>query len=455
MDKNILSRVRIITDRIVSNSKSVIYIMSREQRVQGNYSLFYAKQLAAEKKLPLLVIFIFYTSSSSRLLSHFTFMAKGLEEVAQELQDLNIPFIIQQGSRVEVIKKLVSEYRPSHLIFDYSPLRSHKNVLLQLKNLECTIHEVDARNIVPVWEVSSKQEWAAYSLRPKLHRLFSSYTEKVNPIEAQSQSIIVNESLSLSDVIKNLKVTDYPQNFIVKPGRKVAINTLNEFVNNKLQKYDELRNNPTEDGQSNLSAYLHFGQISSLEVVQKVIETYGDFEKMPNFAKAFVEEIFVRRELAENFVYYNENYDNELGIPEWARKTLDKHLTDKREYVYSQSDFENANTHDDAWNAAQLQMMKIGKMHGYMRMYWVKKILEWTNHYRDALSIAIYLNDKYELDGADPNGYTGILWGIGGLHDRPWQERNIFGNVRYMNYEGLKRKFDVFRYIQRWKSIST
>jgi len=167
-------------------------------------------------------------------------------------------------------------------------------------------------------------------------------------------------------------------------------------------------------------------------------------------ATALLEELVVRRELSDNFCFYNPNYDRFAGFPEWARKTLDAHRTDRREHIYSLDNFENAGTHDDLWNAAQIEMTVKGKMHGYMRMYWAKKILEWTETPEDALDVATYLNDKYELDGRDPNGYTGIAWSIGGVHDRAWGERPVFGKIRYMSYNGCKSKFNVKEYIEKY-----
>jgi len=164
---------------------------------------------------------------------------------------------------------------------------------------------------------------------------------------------------------------------------------------------------------------------------------------------AFLEELIIRKELSDNFCFYNEHYDSFSGFPDWAKKTLDDHRKDAREYIYSLEDLESSRTHDDLWNAAQMEMVKTGKMHGYMRMYWAKKILEWTETPEDALRIAIYLNDKYELDGRDPNGYVGIAWSIGGVHDRAWKERPVFGKVRYMSYNGCKSKFDVEGYIAK------
>ena len=219
------------------------------------------------------------------------------------------------------------------------------------------------------------------------------------------------------------------------------------FLQNRLPTYDEQRNDPTLDGQSNLSPYLHFGQLSAQRVALETSKASANKKAK----EAFLEELIVRRELSDNFCFYNENYDNFKGFPDWAKKTHEIHRKDRREYLYSREEFEQATTHDDLWNAAQIEMIERGKMHGYMRMYWAKKIFEWTASPEEALDIAIYLNDKYELDGRDPNGYTGIAWSIGGVHDRAWFERPVFGKIRYMNYNGCKSKFNVRAYIDKYK----
>jgi len=219
---------------------------------------------------------------------------------------------------------------------------------------------------------------------------------------------------------------------------------LEQFINTKLNGYHDRRNNPNEDGQSNLSPYLHFGQLSAQYAALAVRNSDG-----PTADKeAFLEELIVRRELADNFCYYNTNYDSYKGFPDWAKQSLLEHAQDKREYLYTKEELETGQTHDEIWNKAQTDMVQKGKMHGYMRMYWAKKILEWTRTPELAMEIAVYLNDTYELDGRDPNGYVGCAWSIGGVHDRAWFERPIFGKIRYMNANGLKRKFDVEAYLQ-------
>jgi deoxyribodipyrimidine photo-lyase len=214
-----------------------------------------------------------------------------------------------------------------------------------------------------------------------------------------------------------------------------------------LRGYDENRNDPNLDGQSGLSPYLHFGQLSAQRVALEVSKDRSEHRKD---VEAFLEELIIRRELSDNFCYYNHKYDSFAGFPAWAQKSLNEHRGDAREFVYTKSEFEKAKTHDELWNASQRQLVKTGKMHGYMRMYWAKKILEWTTAPEEALKIAIYLNDKYELDGRDPNGYVGVAWSLGGVHDRVWFSRPIFGQIRFMNSRGCASKFNVKEYISKF-----
>ncbi len=258
----------------------------------------------------------------------------------------------------------------------------------------------------------------------------------------------INKFKDFDDILRILKVDGSvlpTESF--EPGSTGGFKALQQFLEHKLRSYDRFRNDPTIDGTSNLSPYLHFGQIAPQRVALEVGKLSGLYT---DAVSSFLEELIVRRELADNFCLYNEEYDSMKAFPRWARETLEKHLDDKRTHIYELCDLENAQTHDELWNAAQLQMVKTGKMHGYMRMYWAKKILEWTETPQRALEYSIYLNDKYELDGRDPNGYAGIAWAIGGVHDRPWIERDVFGKIRYMSYEGCKKKFDVKEYVSKY-----
>jgi deoxyribodipyrimidine photo-lyase len=236
-----------------------------------------------------------------------------------------------------------------------------------------------------------------------------------------------------------------------KGGTAEGMRLLRRFINERLANYEATRNQPQIAGTSELSAYLHFGHLGPLTIALAVRDANA-----PETAKAaFLEELIVRRELAINYVARNPQYDRLAGSPEWGRKTLAEHAADPRPYHYTEAQLEAAETHDPLWNAAQLEMVVTGRMHGYLRMYWAKKILEWTEAPEEAFEIAVRLNDRYELDGRDPNGYAGVAWAIGGKHDRPWgPQRPVFGLIRYMSYEGCARKFDVRAYIERVNKLS-
>lgn len=211
------------------------------------------------------------------------------------------------------------------------------------------------------------------------------------------------------------------------PGPQAGLEELRAFVEKRLKRYGTSRNDPNVDALSNLSPWFHIGALS---VQRAVLYVKANGKAHSEAVASFVEEAVVRRELSDNFCFYNKKYDSVEGAYDWARKTLKDHSKDKREYLYTRAEFAEARTHDELWNAAQLQLTKQGKIHGFMRMYWAKKILEWTPSPKEALETAIYLNDHYSLDGCDANGYVGCMWSICGIHDQGWTERPVFGKIR-------------------------
>ena len=224
---------------------------------------------------------------------------------------------------------------------------------------------------------------------------------------------------------------------------------LSEFVNHKLARYPERHGKPEVDGTSRLSPYLHFGHISPITVALAV-----ENADAPRAAKdAYLNELITWRELAINFAHFNKLYDSMESAPAWAHRTLAGHAKDSRPVVYTRQQLESAETHDELWNSAQTQMLYAGWMHNYMRMYWAKKILEWSSSPQVAYHTAVYLNDKYFLDGRDPNGYAGIAWSIAGKFDRPWFDRPIYGTIRYMSGNAARKKFDADSYIEQMKLL--
>ena len=427
-------RLRILKEAI-SNPGPVIYWMNRDQRVDDNWALLDAQAKAIELKQPLVVVFCMSkkmnTISGSKNNKQFLFMKQGLLVVREQLNKLNIPFIVRNGEADIELPKIIKEIKASHLFVDFNPLREVQAMVNSVKaKINITMFEVDAHNVIPAFYVTNKQEWGAYTLRPKVHKLLDKYLTEFPAVIKQAKTNLNIKSDDKELLGEEIKVVDY------------ANLALKEFIEKRLKNYDQ-RNDPNADATSRLSAFLHFGQLSAQRIALAAKQT-----KLAS--ESFLEELIVRKELADNYVLYNPNYDNFEGLPDWAKKTLNKHLDDPRDYIYTLKQFEEGKTHDPIWNAAQLQMVKSGYMHGYVRMYWAKKILEWSKTPQDAIKTAIYLNDKYELDGQDPNGYVGVMWAIGGVHDRPWQERKIFGMVRFMNDKGMKRKFDVDAYIKKW-----
>jgi len=430
----------------------VVYWMSRDQRVSDNWALLYTQAKALDKKQPLIVTFCLVPRFLDATLRHYRFMLEGLKEVEGRLQDLNISFRLLCGQPEEQIPFFVKAVEAGALITDFSPLKINRRWKEEVANLiGVAAFEVDTHNIVPCWETSPKQEYAAYTIRPKINRLLPEYlVDLPRPLKHPYKAPLPDKPTDWLEAVNNLKIdtTVAPVDAFV-PGEAAAGEAMADFVDQRLPYYSNLRNDPTADGQSDLSPYLHFGQLSAQRLAYEIKKKAGNSPPGADF----LEELIVRRELSDNFCYYNNHYDSPEAFPNWAKETLAAHLADRRDYLYTLEQFEKAQTHDDLWNAAQIEMVRKGKMHGYLRMYWAKKILEWSNSPTEAMKTAIYLNDRYSLDGRDPNGYAGIAWSVGGVHDRAWPERPIFGKIRFMSYNGSKSKFKIPKYIEKVNNL--
>ncbi len=335
------------------------------------------------------------------------------------------------------------------LVTDMSPLRFSRRSKSKLaETLGIPFLEVDAHNIVPVWLASPKLEYQAATFRPKINRLLPEFlTDFPDKQSYKMGEPLPKNSIDFEKILREFPVdrSVLPVDWIV-PGAQAAEVALSAFLERRSTGYDTLRNDPNEHAQSELSPYLRYGNIAP----QRVALMARDSQMLDADKEAFLEELIVRREVADNFCWYSPAYDRFDGAWNWARESLEAHWDDPREFIYTQEQFDRAETHDSLWNAAQIQMVKTGKMHGFLRMYWAKKILEWSLNPEIAIAIALHLNDRYELDGWDPNGFTGVMWSICGVHDRAWFERPIFGKIRYMNRNGCERKFDVGAYVKRW-----
>jgi deoxyribodipyrimidine photo-lyase len=443
-------RIKALNKKGINKGAYVLYWMQASQRTEYNHALEYAILKANELRQPVLVFFGITDDFREANERHYTFMLEGLKEVKQSLEKRGIQVVILHKSPERGAVQLAR--RASLTVVDRGYLRIQRDWRDYVaKRIDCPFIQVESDVVVPVEEVSTKEEYAAATIRSKIHKKLNHFLVPLKQTNPVIDSLSLDfDSFDIKDIGKAISKLRIDRS--VKKvgsfhgGAKEALRHLEVFLEGKLDRFPELRNDPTLDYLSHMSPYLHFGQISPLFIALEVKKT-----KSPGI-EAFLEELIVRRELSMNFVFYNEKYDSFDGIPEWARKTLQAHQKNKHPYLYTLEELEKAKTHDPYWITAQREMVVKGKMHGYMRMYWGKKILEWSKTPREAFRNALYLNNKYELDGRDPNGFTGVAWCFG-KHDRPWGERPIFGNVRYMNDKGLKRKFDADEYVKMMSQL--
>ncbi len=430
----------------------VLYWMQAAQRARWNHALEWAIRQANRRRKPVVAVFGLTADFPEATLRHYVFMLEGLRETQAELADRGIQLVIQKGAPDKVAVNMSK--KADLAVVDEGYLHMQRQWRsAAARAMDCPLYEVTTNLIVPVEEASEKENYSAGTLRPRISRRLDRYLTALKHTKPHTSSMPLRfDSIPLDFPEKTAKGLGIDG--AVKPsvfftgGSKQALKRLKTFLQSKLDSYETLRNHPAEEYQSGLSPYLHFGQISPLQVALEAMKIDSPGRK------AFLEELIVRRELSHNFVYYNRRYDQYDALPPWVLRTLNYHAKDRREFLYTHQQLEQAQTHDPYWNAAQTEMVLTGKMHGYMRMYWGKKIIEWTRRPEEAFRIALTLNNKYELDGRDPNGYAGVAWCFG-KHDRPWGERPVFGKVRYMNAAGLKRKFNPDLYVQKIESLLT
>lgn len=386
-------------------NREIIYLCEREIRVKDNFALQFALQKSEELNLPLKII---HPKINYNYQQKQEFIDNQIEQTKSQFRNIGLDFEIIEKTPQEIIKNI----NPAILIIDFNPILKRD----YLKKADFKIFEIDGHNIIPARFVSNKQEYSAATIRRKIYyNIYFFLTE-----------------------FKNLTSEKVEADYV-----------LEDFIKNKLQYYSENKNNPSTDAISGLSKYLNLGFISSQRIALEVIRSgVKDINK-----EAFLEELIIRKELADNFCLYSQNFKDFSSIPNWAKISLNNHRLDIRPYLYSLQDLEKAKTHDKLWNATQIQLIKEGTIHGYLRMYWAKKILEWISTADEALKVAIYLNDKYAYDAPSANGYVGILWAIGGLHDRAFADYPVTGKIRRITYDSMKRKYDLSNYIKKYTKI--
>jgi deoxyribodipyrimidine photo-lyase len=424
--------------------------MQRAQRAIDNPALDVAIEVGNALGKPVVVFFGLNPFVERANLRHYRFLVDGLADIAAGLRRRRVGFVLRRYPHHRLLP-FAETVRPALVIGDENRLRQaeawREKVALGLK---VPLWTVDADVVVPS-TVLHHEQYAARTIRPRIHErledfLVASREPTAKTLWRKPRGL---ETLAPdSDLLSGLAVDRSTGPVGWRGGTAEARKVLRRLVRDRLQGYGEQRNHPEVDGTSQLSPYLHFGHIGPREVALAVRSSGAPEVSVA----AFLEQLIVRRELAVNYVTFNERYDSLGGAEPWARRTLAEHRRDRRPHLYSAAQLEAAETRDPLWNAAQRQMTVSGWMHGYIRMYWAKKILEWTRSAEEAFEIAVQLNDRYELDGRDPNGYANIAWAIAGKHDRPWPPRPVFGAIRSMSFDSTSRKFDAARYIGRWRA---
>lgn len=446
-------RIRKVKDCDLEKGSFVLYWMQSAQRVKNNHALEFATQYANTKGLPLVVCLVLMPEYPSANKRHYRFMLQGLESLSKAIGQIGAHLVVQYGEAMSIIHGISKE--AVAVVMDDAiskPMRHMKESIA--RQLETTVYQVETNVIVPVKTAYPKEAYAAYAIRNALNRQLHAYAidfraSKVANIDCRIPMFESVETLDPEVLLQTLfgHLPDLKGKDCLIGGEEEALRILEDFIHTKLETYTSRSSDPSVEATSKLSAYLHFGQISPITIHEAV--------KNSGIASgAFIEQLFVRRELAYNFVGYNDHYDSDLKkfLPDWAIAEMAIHESDPRMYHYTKSQLEDAQTHDPYWNAAQQEMVLTGFMHNTMRMYWGKKIIEWTDSYEEAFKIMLEFNDKYSIDGRDPNGYAGIAWCFG-KHDRPFSSRPIFGKIRYMNDKGLERKYKMKGYLDRIKDI--
>ena len=384
-----------------------VYLIERELRAYDNFALYFAAKLQKEIKADFKII---HHKKNYEFKNKENFINGNIKKVQKEFQNLGFDFEIFEGSELLLLEYL-KKIKTGVLIVDFNPINKKEFLF----NAPFKIFEIDDHNIIPAKILTDKKEYGAQSLRRKIYLNVSNYlTDFIEPFEVRSEADL----------------------------------TLLNFIQNKLPFYFEFKNNPNKNFVSDLSKFLNLGFISKKRVAIEIFKSNaGDENK-----EAFFEELIVQNELSENFCYFEKNFKSINSAPTWAKESLFNHKNDIKEYFYNLSELENFKTHDILWNATQKELIKNGKIFGYLRMYWAKKILEWSNSPEVAIKNAIYLNDKYSYDSPSPNGYSNILWAIAGVHDRAFKDYFITGKIRRMTFNSMKKKFDIFQYIDRINS---
>ncbi len=459
--RQIDERVQLLNEKTPANEgRYVLYWMQMAKRAEFNHALAFAIREANARRLPVVVyegLKYYYPWASDRL---HAFILEGVEEKRREFARLGVKYVfyLQKNDRSpkQTVARLARE--AALLVTDDFPcfiIPRHNAAIVE--KAQIPVYAVDSNGIVPLSRFE-REEYAARTIRPKIKKMLGEYLkpfEEEKPIVRADRLTVDCPDTEVGEKNISALIAECAIDHTVKPSAHYRGGTANgrarlkKFVTEILPGYETSRNKPEIDGSSRLSSYLHFGFLSPLEIALAVAAADA-----PHGAKdAYLEELIVRRELSYNFTRFNPHYDSLRAVPEWAQATMRKHAGDKRAHLYTLEQLERAETADELWNASQREMLATGEVHNYVRMLWGKLVIGWTASYEEAFAALEHLNNKYCLDGRNPNSYAGILWCFG-KHDRPWMERPVFGTMRYMTSRSTGRKFDSRKYIEWTKKLS-
>ncbi len=443
-------QIKLLNQQAPRAGRYVLYWMQQSQRAESNHALEFAIQQANKAQLPLVVGFGLLPGHPVANARHFTFMLEGLRATQAALHERGIKLVVRRGNPAQIALELAAE--AALLICDRGYLRRQRQWREKVAQAAgCQVYQVESELVVPVEVASGKREWAARTFRPRHQKQLDRFLVELRPTTLDHPSLDLDlDGLALDEIgtiVRGLAIDQSvtPVSHFFKGGTAEGKAHLQRFLQQELADYHEHRKQPETSSVSHVSKYLHFGQLSPLYIALQLRKQAARADEQ---VASYLDELLIRRELTYNFVYYTPDYDQYSALPEWAKKTLGEHRADPRPHRYTHAELEAASTHDPYWNAAMQEMKLTGYMHNYMRMYWGKKILEWSSTPEAAYQTALAINNKYFLDGRDPNSYGNVAW-VFGLHDRSWGERAIFGKIRYLAASGLERKSDIDAYV-RW-----
>lgn len=431
--------------------KTVVYWMQRAERAHDNHALDTAIFAANALELPVVVYFAGVSNFPHGVLRGYIFLNEGLRDVQADCAQRNVTFILRNAPHEDHLT-LFRDVEAALVIGDENPMRVPEGWRRHVaEHLQVPFWTVDADVIVPS-KLFPKAQFAAYTMRPRLWRLVPDYLQpyenpRANHAWQRPKDFFADDPAQ--DMTANWPDLDRSVGKApdLTGGAHAAQLRLQLFIEKLLPSYAHNRNHPDVDGTSVLSPYLHFGHISPITITLAIEAAVERDPALRESADSFLDELVTWRELCINYARYNPHYDDPECAEAWARQTVADHAADPRDQLYTVDQMERAETYDELWNAAQRQMVRRGWMHNFMRMYWAKKILEWSPDNATAMRTTISFNDKYFVDGRDPSGYAGIAWAIYGKFDRPWFNRPIFGKIRYMSGKSTGAKFDSAAYI--------